>query len=175
MACTSNYGSSDPGCRDPGSIPGWVHFFLFFFCFAPFTLYQKPVTDHCPWPSSQFDQVHSIWSTATLNLVQVPWRTFLLAHPVEYFTHLKCQKRIGDDVGDLKPHCIRCSHFKVDDVSALEPSSKPPVHIVEDNVTQRHCISNVRHDPGYGLDAVTTWRGFASAGRHKHLAGLNTV
>jgi hypothetical protein len=35
----------------------------------------------------------------------------------------------------LKPHCIRCSHFKVDDVSALEPSSKPPVRIVEDNVT----------------------------------------
>jgi hypothetical protein len=22
--------------------------------------------------------------------------------------------------------------------------------------SQRHCISNVRHDPGYGLDAVTT-------------------
>jgi hypothetical protein len=36
---------------------------------------------------------------------------------------------------DLKPHCIRCSHFKVDDVSAPEPSSKPPVRIVEDNVT----------------------------------------
>jgi hypothetical protein len=35
----------------------------------------------------------------------------------------------------LKPHCIRCSHFKVDDVSALEPSSKSPVRIVEDNVT----------------------------------------
>jgi hypothetical protein len=35
----------------------------------------------------------------------------------------------------LKPHCIRCSHFKVDDVSALEPSSKPPVRIVEDSVT----------------------------------------
>jgi hypothetical protein len=35
----------------------------------------------------------------------------------------------------LKPLCIRRSHFKVDDVSALEPSSKPPVHIVEDNVT----------------------------------------
>jgi hypothetical protein len=34
----------------------------------------------------------------------------------------------------LKPHCIRCSHFKViDDVSALEASSKPPVRIVEDN------------------------------------------
>jgi hypothetical protein len=35
----------------------------------------------------------------------------------------------------LKPHCIRCSHCKVDDVSALEPSSKPPLRIVEDNVT----------------------------------------
>jgi hypothetical protein len=35
----------------------------------------------------------------------------------------------------LKPHCIRCSHFKVDDVSTLEPSSKPPIRIVEDNVT----------------------------------------
>jgi hypothetical protein len=35
----------------------------------------------------------------------------------------------------LKPHCIRCSHFKVDDVSAVEPSSEPPVRIVEDNVT----------------------------------------
>jgi hypothetical protein len=30
----------------------------------------------------------------------------------------------------LKPHC----HFKVDDVSALEAISKPPVRIVEDNV-----------------------------------------
>jgi hypothetical protein len=27
------------------------------------------------------------------------------------------------------------NRFKVDDVSALEPSSKPPVRIVEDNVT----------------------------------------
>jgi hypothetical protein len=35
----------------------------------------------------------------------------------------------------LKPHCIRCSHFTVDDVSALEAISKPPVCIVEDNVT----------------------------------------
>jgi hypothetical protein len=35
----------------------------------------------------------------------------------------------------LKPHCIRCSHFKVDDVSALKASAKPPVRIVEDNVT----------------------------------------
>jgi hypothetical protein len=29
----------------------------------------------------------------------------------------------------LKPHCIRCCHFKVDDVSALEA-----VRIVEDNI-----------------------------------------
>jgi hypothetical protein len=36
---------------DPGSIPDWVHFFLIF-CLAPFTLYQRPVIDHCPWPSS---------------------------------------------------------------------------------------------------------------------------
>jgi hypothetical protein len=34
-----------------------------------------------------------------------------------------------------KADCIRCSHFKVDDVSALEPGSKPPVRIVKDNVT----------------------------------------
>jgi hypothetical protein len=33
------------------------------------------------------------------------------------------------------PHCIRCSHFKVDDVSALEASSNRSVRIVEDNVT----------------------------------------
>jgi hypothetical protein len=32
--------------------------------------------------------------------------------------------------GHLKPHCIWCSHFKVEDVSALEPSSKPPVLLV---------------------------------------------
>jgi hypothetical protein len=35
----------------------------------------------------------------------------------------------------LKPHCIRCSHFKVDGVRALEASSEPPVRIVEDSVT----------------------------------------
>jgi hypothetical protein len=35
--------------------------------------------------------------------------------------------------------------------------------------SQRHCISNVRHDPGYGLDAVTTWHGFASAGGHNFI------
>jgi hypothetical protein len=35
------------------------------------------------------------------------------------------------------------------------------------STSQRHCISNVRRDPGYGLDAVTTWHGFASADGHK--------
>jgi hypothetical protein len=51
----------------------------------------------------------------------------------------------------LKPRCIRCSNFKVDDVGALEPSSKPPVRIVEDNVTAsiiqcgfKHCIQSSR-------------------------------
>jgi hypothetical protein len=44
-------------------------------------------------------------------------------------------KRVWVVDGNLKPHCIRCSYFKVDDVNALEPSSKPPVRIVEDNVT----------------------------------------
>jgi hypothetical protein len=42
---------------------------------------------------------------------------------------------IACDSWSLKPHCIRCSHFKVDDVSALEAISKLPVRIVEDNVT----------------------------------------
>jgi hypothetical protein len=46
--------------------------------------------------------------------------------------------------------------MQVDDVSALEASSKLPVRIVEDNVTASLHLSNVCHDPGYGLDAVTT-------------------
>jgi hypothetical protein len=35
----------------------------------------------------------------------------------------------------LKPHCIRCCHFKVDDISALEAASHLPVRIVEENVS----------------------------------------
>jgi hypothetical protein len=31
-----------------------------FFCLAPFILYQKPVIDHCPWPSSQFNKWHAL-------------------------------------------------------------------------------------------------------------------
>jgi hypothetical protein len=54
----------------------------------------------------------------------------------------------------LKPHCIRCSHFKVDDISALEASSTPPVRIVEDSVTAS--LHQQRTQCGYGLDAVTT-------------------
>jgi hypothetical protein len=54
----------------------------------------------------------------------------------------------------LKPYCIQCNHFKVDDVSALEPSSKPPVRIVEDNVT--HVTASLHQQHTYGLDAVTT-------------------
>jgi hypothetical protein len=51
-----------------------------------------------------------------------------------------------------KPHCIRCSHFKVDDVSALEPSSKPPVRIVEDNVTAS------LQSATYTVTLVTAWK-----------------
>jgi hypothetical protein len=45
--------------------------------------------------------------------------------------------------------------------------------------SQRRCISNVCHYPGYGLDAwakvVTTWRRSVSVGRPKHWTELNTV
>jgi hypothetical protein len=50
----------------------------------------------------------------------------------------------------LKPHCIRCSHFKVDDISALEPSSKLLVHIVEDNVA-------VTASATYAMTLVMAW------------------
>jgi hypothetical protein len=59
--------------------------------------------------------------------------------------------------GTLKPHCIRCCHFKVDDVSALEAISKLlSGYALLKTTPQRHCISSVPHGPGYGLDAVTT-------------------
>jgi hypothetical protein len=57
----------------------------------------------------------------------------------------------NDRLPILKPHCIRCSHFKVDDVNALEPSSKPPVHIVEDNVTAS------LHQQRDAMTLVTAW------------------
>jgi hypothetical protein len=72
----------------------------------------------------------------------------------------------------LKPHCIRFRHFKVDDVGALEASAKPPVRIVEDSVTASATYAMTLITACY---AVTTQRGFASAGGHKHSAGLNTV
>jgi hypothetical protein len=49
---------------------------------------------------------------------------------------------------NLKPHCIQCSHFKVDDVSALEASSNQSVRIVEDNVTA---------SATYAMTLVTAW------------------
>jgi hypothetical protein len=63
------------------------------------------------------------------------WRLLVSARSTIY--HKACSPYLlwCDWVCLLKPHCIRYSHFKVDDVSALEPSSKPPVHIVEDDVT----------------------------------------
>jgi hypothetical protein len=52
---------------------------------------------------------------------------------------------INLQIFQLKPHCIRCSHFKVElyDVRALEPSSKLPVRIVEDynNNNNNICIA----------------------------------
>jgi hypothetical protein len=48
---------------------------------------------------------------------------------------------------NLKPYCIRCSHFKVDDVSALEAAS---THCWR----QRHCISIIAM---YTMTLVTAW------------------
>jgi hypothetical protein len=69
MASMADYESSDPG-----SIPSWVHFFLFF-CL---TLYQKPVIDHCPWPSSQFNKWHAqnkLLSSSLIVIGSSPWFT----------------------------------------------------------------------------------------------------
>jgi hypothetical protein len=81
-------------------------------------MYRKPfslcfVVDICP---RKMSPLSSCTSSCTFY-------TYYTVHNV----NVKCMH--------LKPHCIRCSHFKVDDVSALEPSLKPPVCIVEDNVT----------------------------------------
>jgi hypothetical protein len=40
-------------------------------------------------------------------------------------------RHLEAELSILKPHCIRCRHFKVEDVSALDAISKPPVRIVE--------------------------------------------
>jgi hypothetical protein len=47
----------------------------------------------------------------------------------------------------LKPHCIRCSHFKVEDVSALEASSNRSVRIVE----------SVTASATYAMTLVMAW------------------
>jgi hypothetical protein len=62
---------------------------------------------------------------------------------------------IGHDI--LKPHSIQCSHFNSRLMTSVH--SKPVQtgqYALLKTTSQRHCISNVRHDAGYGLDAVTT-------------------
>jgi hypothetical protein len=49
LASTSDY-ESNPGCGTRVRYPAGFTFF-FLFCLAPFTMYQTPVIDHCPWPS----------------------------------------------------------------------------------------------------------------------------
>jgi hypothetical protein len=65
----------------------------------------------------------------------------------------------------LKPHCIRCSHFKVDDVRALEANSKPPVRIVEDGVTALVM---------YAMTLVTAWMSWRRNVDLLVLAGTST-
>jgi hypothetical protein len=46
------------------------------FCLSPFTLYQKPVIDHCPWPSSQFNNWHAQNKLLSSSLIVIgcsPW------------------------------------------------------------------------------------------------------
>jgi hypothetical protein len=54
----------------PGSIPGWVNFFLFF-SVLHHAMYQKPVIDHCPWPPSQFNKWHA--QNKLLSSVLIVW------------------------------------------------------------------------------------------------------
>jgi hypothetical protein len=43
-------------------------FSFFSVLIAPFTMYQKPVIAHCPWPSSQFNKWHTqhLWLSSSL-------------------------------------------------------------------------------------------------------------
>jgi hypothetical protein len=65
--------------------------------------------------------------TLATNISVIPEMSQMVSQPV---SQIKIHWRMH-----LKPHCIRCRHFKVDDVSALEAISKLPVCIVEENVT----------------------------------------
>jgi hypothetical protein len=75
---------------------------------------RRPLAEHVSQPLNGFHSNSVFW-----HLQEIPPDLFFI------FAILPI----------LKPHCIRCNHFKVDDVSALEASSKLPVRIVEDNVT----------------------------------------
>jgi hypothetical protein len=58
----------------------------------------------------------------------------------------------------LKPHCIRCSHFKVDEVSALEASAKLP--FVHFTITFGRKMSS--------FDFWIGWCPVSLAHKHKH-------
>jgi hypothetical protein len=50
----------------------------FLLCLAPFTMYQKPVIDHYPWPSSQFNKWHAqnkLISSSLIVIGSSPWFT----------------------------------------------------------------------------------------------------
>jgi hypothetical protein len=48
---------------------------------APFTMYQKPVIDHCPWPSSQFNKWHAQNKLLSSSLIGAGSREQPLVHP----------------------------------------------------------------------------------------------
>jgi hypothetical protein len=85
------------------------------------------------------DAIGTCWK-GLQNHMKAYLNTFQMSTNVMGFNRV-VKLPIFSDFGDksrppsLKPYCIRCSHFKIDDVSALEASSEPPVRIVEDNVT----------------------------------------
>jgi hypothetical protein len=67
-----------------------------------------------------------------------------------YVPHvLICKTRRLRELLVLKPHCIRCSHFKVDDISTLE-SSAASTHCWR----QRHSITA---SATYAMTLVTAW------------------
>jgi hypothetical protein len=81
-----------------------------------------------PFPDFQF--VHMI----PFDESNVSGFVFIFTKFFNKMSRLICTLLWNFGMDMLMPHYIRCSHFKVDDVSALEASSKLPVRIVEDNV-----------------------------------------
>jgi hypothetical protein len=82
---------------------------------------------HTRYPDTTFSRCHNlVFHVMTCWFTNLDWPTS------EFWKNFLCF--LVDLQINVKPHCIWCSHFKVDDISALEPSSKPPVRIVEDDV-----------------------------------------